>query len=71
MDIFGKSSTTQTPLKAISEGQRTTFGFHLSWLQERRFALREKIVCAHKPQDFLGIYGHALAAELGCTRRWP
>src|SRR5262249_54975527 len=36
------------------------------WLQERRFALREKIVFAHKPQDFLGIYDHALAAEDGC-----
>ena len=36
------------------------------WLQERRLALRKKIVFAHEPQDFLGIHDHALAPEGGC-----
>jgi hypothetical protein len=35
-------------------------------LQEGRLALREQIVLAHKPLNFLGIHDHALALEHRC-----
>src|SRR6478735_2308356 len=36
------------------------------WLQERRLALGQEVVLAHKPLNFLGIHHHALTPESRC-----
>lgn len=35
-------------------------------LQERRLALRQQVIFAHKSLNFLGVYDYALASEGGC-----
>ena len=45
---------------------RKAVGRSVRWPQERRFALGQEIVLAHKPLHFLGIHHHALPPEGRC-----